>query len=433
MRTILSLLALFSLCGLRAQDYNASYGLESPGGEVNVHPTATSAATSQPGTDNRYLTRLNSWEQNGNIFSTAFTVPFAWINRQVFFRLEQASGEYDVRINGRKVAYNADGNAPAVINITKQVGEGRNLVEVIVTQPSPTALLESWREAPAPAIAGASIMSQPTMHIRDILVRTRMGEDGDASAEVAIVVKSDALNPRSSRIFYDLLSPAGRNAATGYKDITLDMRREDTVRFLARIPADSLWSAAQPTLYTLRVKTQHEGRDEEFVQIPLGFRAVTVEGKQMSINAQPVTLRVREVPGTIPQQEVEALRKEGYNTLKLLPGPVPEPLLDSCDRWGLYVIAQAPIDTRRSGESRKIGGNPSNDPRWKEAYLERTENNYHATKRHPSVIAFSLATRSTNGINLYESYLNLKRFGDERPLIYPDGGGEWNNDPLLTE
>ena len=390
MRTILATIALFSLCGLRAQDYNASYGLESPGGEVNVHPTATSAATSQPGTDNRYLTRLNSWEQNGNIFSTAFTVPFAWINRQVFFRLEQASGEYDVRINGRKVAYNADGNAPAVINITKQVGEGRNLVEVIVTQPSPTALLESWREAPAPAIAGASIMSQPTMHIRDILVRTRMGEDGDASAEVAIVVKSDALNPRSSRIFYDLLSPAGRNAATGYKDITLDMRREDTVRFLARIPADSLWSAAQPTLYTLRVKTQHEGRDEEFVQIPLGFRAVTVEGKQMSINAQPVTLRVREVPGTIPQQEVEALRKEGYNTLKLLPGPVPEPLLDSCDRWGLYVIRSTPAAAGSRGKSAEIRRTTPGGRR-------HTSSGRRTTTMRPSGIRRSSPSRSPHG------------------------------------
>ena len=77
---------------------------------------------------------------------------------------------------------------------------------------------------------------------------------------------------------------------------------------------------------------------------------------------------------------------------------------------GMYVIPQAPIDTRSSGESRRIGGNPSNDPAWQNAYVERTEDSYHTSKRHPSVIAFSLATKSANGINLYESYLNMKKF-----------------------
>lgn len=432
MRTILSILTIFSLCGIQAQEYTPSHGLEAPRGALSVHPTETSAATASDA-DNRYTTRLNNWERNGGEFVTEFTVPFAWINRQVFFCLDQASGDYEVRVNGRTAAYNADANAPATINITKLVEEGRNRIEVILVQPSPTAPLESWKETPEPAIGRACVMSQPTMHIRDVAVRTRLSEDGDATTEVAIIVKSDALNPRTSRICYDLLSPAGVNAATGYKEITLDMRREDTVRFVARIPKDSLWSPESPTLYTLKLKTQYEGRFEEYVQMPLGFRTATVEKQRLSINGAPRTLHVREVPATSSSAEIKAMHAEGYNTFKLLPGPVSEPLLDSCDRWGLFVIAQAPIDTRRSGESRRIGGNPSNDPQWESAYIERTANSYHTTKRHPSVIAFSLARESANGINLYESYLNLKQFEDSRPLIYPDGGGEWNNDPLQLE
>ena len=46
------------------------------------------------------------------------------------------------------------------------------------------------------------------------------------------------------------------------------------------------------------------------------------------------------------------------------------------------------------------------------------------------IIAFSLATHSANGINLYESYLNMKKSGDPRPFIYPDAAGEWNSDKL---
>ncbi len=351
----------------------------------------------------------------------------------MLLHIGQASGEYELRINDREAAYVADGNAPAEFNITKLIHEGRNTVEIRVVQPSPSALLESWKENPEPMLGGIWLLSQPTLRIRDVMTKTRIGENGDATAEVALVIKSEALNPRTSRIHYQLLTPTGENAAAGHKDITLEMRGEDTLRFLARIPANMLWSPELPTQYTLRLKTQHEGRYVEYMELRLGFREIGVKEGRLLLNGQPATLRVREVPGTISENDIAALREQGYNTLKLLPGPVNESFLDFCDGQGLCVIAQAPIDTSRSGDSRQKGGNPSNDPAWQQAYIERAENSYHTTKRHPSVIAFSLATRSANGINLYESYLNMKRFGDQRPFIYPDAGGEWNSDQVVFE
>lgn len=91
-------------------------------------------------------------------------------------------------------------------------------------------------------------MSQPTLRVRDILTKTwRSTEEGDnVMAEVGLVVKSEALNPRTSRVHYELLSPAGKTSATGYKDIKLNMRGEDTLRFLARIPDSLLWNPERP-------------------------------------------------------------------------------------------------------------------------------------------------------------------------------------------
>ena len=432
MRTILATIAFFSLCGLCAQEYVPTCGRELPRGELLAYPSAE-AAEAADGGDNRYFTRLEEWNLNGNSFSTNFTVPFAWANRQVLLHIGQASGEYELRINDREAAYVADGNAPAEFNITKLVREGRNTVEIRVVQPSPSALLESWKENPEPMLGGIWLLSQPTLRIRDVATKTRIGENGNATAEVALVIKSEALNPRTSRIHYQLLTPTGENAATGHKDITLAMRGEDTLRFLARIPANMLWSPELPTQYTLRLKTQHEGRYVEYAELRLGFRAVEVRDERLLLNGQPASLRIREVPATISENEIAALREQGYNTLKLLPGPVSESFLNSCDGQGLCVIVQAPIDTSRSGDSRQKEGNPSNDPAWLQAYLERTENSYHTTKRHPSVIAFSLATQSANGINLYESYLNMTRFGDSRPFIYPNADGEWNSDRVVFE
>ena len=433
MRTILSTLALFSLCGLCAQEYVPTYGRELPRGELLVYPSAEAAETADGG-NNRYFTRLTEWSlEENNRFTTNFTVPFAWANRQVLLHVGRSTGDYEVLVNDRPAAYVADGNSPAEFNITKLTHEGRNKVEIRVVQPSPTAPLESWKENPEPMLGGIWLLSQPTMRIRDVVTKTRVGENGFATAEVAIAVKSEALNPRTSRIHYQLIAPSGENAAAGFKDLTLEMRGEDTVRFLARIPANELWTPELPTQYILRLKTQHEGRYVEFAELRMGFREVAVSEGRLLLNGQPITLHVREVPGSLDENAIASLREAGYNTFRLLPGPVSEEFLEYCDEQGVCVIAQAPIDTSRSGDSRRKGGNPSNDPAWKEAYIERALNSYHTTKRHPSVVAFSLATRSSNGINLYESYLKMKQLGEQRPFIYPEAGGEWNSDRLLLE
>lgn len=434
MRSILSIIALFSCCTLAAQEYIPTYGRELPRGEVIAYPTAQEAAAASAG-DTRYFTRLADWTQKDNVFSTEFTVPFAWANRQVFFHLGWASTDYEVRVNGKTVAYDSDCITPAEFNLTRHAQEGRNTLEIVVSAPSQVARLESWKSDPAPAIGPAWVMSQPTLRVRDVLTKSwRSSEENDkVMAEIALVVKTESLNPRTSRIHYELLTPAGSNAAIGYKDVTLDMRREDTVRFLARIPDSMLWNPGRPTQYTLRVKTQHEGRYTEYIELPLGFRTVELHNGQLAVNGNPVALRTREVPPHFPAEEIAKLREQGFNTLRLLPGPVSPTLYAVCDTMGMYVIPQAPIDTRSSGESRRIGGNPSNDPAWQGAYVERAENSYHTSKRHPSVIAFSLATKSANGINLYESYLNMKKFGDTRPFIYPDVAGEWNSDGLKLE
>lgn len=431
MRRILSIIALFSCCTLAAQEYIPTYGRELPRGELLSYPTAQEAAKAD-GSDNKYFSRLAEWAQQGDSFTTDFTVPFAWANRQVLFHLGWASADYEIRVNGNAVAYNSDCNTPAEFNLTRYAKEGRNTLEIVLGNPSKVARLESWKNGSTPAIGPAWIMSQPTLRVRDIMTKAwRSTETSDTvMAEIGLVVKSEALNPRTSRIHYELLTPAGKTSATGYKDITLNMRGEDTLRFLARIPDSLLWSTERPTRFVLRARTQHEGRYLEYIEVPLGFRTIEVHNGQLAVNGTPIALRVREIPAQTSVDEVAALRKEGYNTLKLLPGPVSPTLYDTCDTMGIYVIAQAPIDTRSSGTSRRIGGNPSNDPEWLGAYIERTADSYHTAKRHPSVIAFSLATQSANGINLYESYLNMKKFNDPRPFIYPDAAGEWNSDKL---
>lgn len=429
MKRFLTLIALFSLTGAIAQPYRPTSGRDPLRGPLYAAPTAATAEVLQP-EENRYLSLLDGWEHDGTNHACDFTYPFAWANRQVFVHLGPAATEYEVLVNGRSVGYNADPNYGADFNVTKYAREGRNRLEVRYTTPSEMQLLESWKsDSRTSEPAGAYVFSQPTMHIRDVAVQGRI-VDNSLKGEVSIAVRTSGLNPKTSRIYYDLRTPDSTRLTSGHQDLTLGMRGEDTLRFLISVPDTLVWSLDRPVLCDLRLKTQYMGRYGEYIRLRIGFRSVELVGKTLLINGHTTQLRVREVPADATPATLQQIKNEGYNTIKLRAGITPDPLYTTCDTLGLYVIAQAPIDTRNSGNDIRRGGNPTNDPAWLTAYLERTADSYHATKRHPSVIAFSLADQSANGINLYESYLQMKRLGEFRPFIYLDAGGEWNSDLL---
>lgn len=440
MNNYLSVLVFFSLSLLltgrpsdvRAQEGALSSGCEQPRSEVFPSPTQLAASTRR-GEENTYVRRVGLWTRSGNRFTTTFTVPFSWTNRQVLLRFASAPGTFRVEVNGREAGRCTDGNTPVEMLVTGLVSEGRNDISVLLDTPSPTAPLEAWEHDEGQELGPVWLLSQPTLRIRDLGTRCwQVAQSGEYMAEVAVVMKSDALNSRTARLWYELLTPEGETAVAGYQDLTLDLRREDTVRFVAPVPRRWLWSAEVPHLYTLRLKTQHEGRYDDYQEYRIGLREITMEQGQMYVNGRPATLRVREVQPQLDPDDVAEIKSQGYNTLRLLPGTVAPALYERCDNVGMYVIAQAPIDTHTHGASRQVGGNPSNDPAWRDVYIERALRTYHTAKRHASVIAFSLARHAANGICLYESYTALKQLGDIRPVVYPEAEGEWNNDPLTV-
>ena len=430
MRTFFTLWLLFSCTTLLAQPHTPTENRELPRGGIMPYASAADAAA---GVDNhRYGTLIEEWSLDGTTFAANFTVPFAWNNRQVLVRIESASAPYEVRVNGRRTGYNADPNTPADFLLTKQVAEGRNHLEITLNADSATRTIEGWKKGnEKPHVGRVQVFSSPTMGIRDVLVTTRMSEEPQrANAEFGIVVKSYALNSRTVRIYYELLNPQGEQVAQGHNDLTLRMRGEDTVRVMAAIPDSLLWSTTKPQHHTLRLRTQQEGRFLEYHSLPVGLRAVEMREGRLYINGEAATLDLSGIAPDATPEQIALLRKAGANLLRVEAGAHLEALYNYCDTTGLLLIAQAPIDSHLQGDSRVKGGNPSNDPAWRDSYIERAANSYHTTKRHPSVIGFSIANDSSNGICLYEAYLHLKKQGDERVILYPAAGGEWNSDTL---
>ena len=365
------------------------------------------------------------------LYSTYFAMPFAWIDREVFLHIEGVSSSYIVEIHGEQIAYSQDGRTPAEFDITKYCKEGRNSFTIRVLGNS---VAEQIKHSEQPSSAPyVYVVAQPRVRVRDIVIDTR-DDHGSGLFAMGVVLKSHLLNTKDYRIHYELLDPAGKVVSYGHRDLKLDMQREDTVRFLDNISNVMAWSHEAPYLYTAVIKTQYEGRFGEYLVLPVGFRSLQFKDGKMSVNDVPVELHAVDFAmtgdiGTTAEQ-LRELRKQGYNALKIKGGPQLDALYELCDRLGFYVINQADVNTSRHSALRRVGGNPSNDPAWEGAYVDRAVGMYHASKNHPSVVAFSIAEQSSNGYCLYESYLTMKSLEQVRPVLYPAAAGEWNSDRL---
>lgn len=441
MKRFLSIIALvFAVGALSAQEYDSpeyvSLGRELPRSKTLPYPTAEEAqALGSGAVASKYLRPVTGWtrteEPDATVFTSKYVIPFVWLSRQAILYVDEASGAYEVIINGQKVGYAANAFTPAEFNITKASKEDVNTISIRILKDHWSHRMEDFVETREPRVGETYVISQPTIRVRDVVHNTDVDLKSEyANVEVGLIVKTESLNPKTARIHYELIAPDTTVVTQGYKDVTLGMRDEDTVKFMARIPYVLTWCADMPVRYRLNIKTQIEGRYAEYQSRMIGFRDIDInEEGDFMINGIKTELFYRDFdPLKVTEKDIIAARVLKYNALRFKMGAVPQNVYRMCDSLGMYVIAQIPINTSKSGLSRRIGGNPSNDPKWKAAYLDRAETAYRTTCGQASVIGYVMAEESSNGINLYETYLRLKALERKRPILYIEAAGEWNSD-----
>ncbi|MGD1894994.1 MAG: glycoside hydrolase family 2 TIM barrel-domain containing protein, partial [Cyclobacteriaceae bacterium] len=92
-----------------------------------------------------------------------------------------------------------------------------------------------------------------------------------------------------------------------------------------------------------------------------------------------------------------------------------------CDRYGLYVVDEANIESHGLGAAQQAPYKPENhiadDPTWETAHLDREERMYERDKNHPSIITWSLGNEAGDGSNFVKAYEWLKE-QDTRPVQF---------------
>lgn len=422
LRYSLSALAVL-LCAMPASA-NKPDGREPHRGILIPYPTAEQAKVRSMERQ-RFMQPVVLEATAEDMFSGEFTFPFSWLERQVMVRVEGVGCPYELLVNGKRAGGATNGHAATEFNITKLSREDKNRVDLRLADGNDVAAIECFDKTKKPTLY---VISQPRVRVRDIFYRTNIAKGGIVNVDFGVVMQNLTLGAKSSRLEYELYLNDTTRLSGGRLDVELGMYGVDTMRFGAPAPDSVLWSAESPERISLRLVNRIAGREAEVYDIPVALREMSYDEEGIIVNGERLASEWHLMSPLSNIQQVEQAYGEGVRQIRFSAGVPSEQVLEWCDAHGVYVALTAPINSSQAGASRRKGGNPSNDPKWCKEYAERVVQMIHTTKRHASVVAYYLADASANGIALYDAYLAAKAIAGYRPVIYDDGGGEWNTD-----
>ena len=371
---------------------------------------------------------------NAGMYRTEFTVPFAWIDKEIFLNIGAVKSGCYVYVNGEKVGYSEDSKSPSEFDITKYVKEGKNTLALEVYRWTTGTYMEAQDFYRLSGIErDVFITARPKVRVRDFIVSSTLSESfKDGVLDFAVLVKTHNLNEKSATVYFELLDDKGNILEKESKDITISLRQEDTIRFNALVPNVKAWSAEYPNLYTVLISLQQEGRYTEYIATKVGFRTVEVKGNQYLLNGQPILIKgvnIHEhhpykghvVDEAIMRKDFELMKRNNINAIRTSHYPQSRRFYELCDEYGFYVCSEANLESHGAQSV-------ANDERFLNAHKERALNMYERTRNYASVVFFSLGNESGRGTNFQEIYLLLKSMENMRPIQYEPARNEWYSD-----
>jgi beta-galactosidase len=183
------------------------------------------------------------------------------------------------------------------------------------------------------------------------------------------------------------------------------------------------WSAEVPRLYDCVV----EARGER-VTLRIGFRRVAIEDGLLQVNGHrvqfhgvnrhefsPVAGRV--VTEELMRRDIALMKAHNVNAVRTSHYPPHPRFLELCDEHGLYVIDECDLETHGFMVV-DWRGNPSGDPAWEHALVDRMRRTVERDKNHPCVVLWSLGNESGVGRNLGAMAAWARGRDPSRPLHY---------------
>ena len=339
-------------------------------------------------------------------------VPASWKGKDIIAHFGSVTSNMYLWVNGRYVGYSEDSKLEAEFDLTPYLKPGqKNLIAFQVFRWCDGTYLEDQDFFRYSGVGrDCYLYARNKKRIQDI----RVTPDLDAAYQNgSLAVNLDLKG--SGKVDLELVDAQGKQVATATanKSGLVTMNVENPKK----------WSAETPYLYTLRASMQGSN---EVIPVKVGFRKIELKGDQILVNGKAVLFKGADRHEMDPDggyvvspermlQDIQIMKQFNLNAVRTCHYPDDNLWYDLCDQYGIYVVAEANIESHGMGYGDKtLAKNPS----YKKAHLERNQHNVQRGFNHPSIIFWSLGNEAGDGPNFEQCYKWIKAEDPSRACQY---------------
>lgn len=360
-----------------------------------------------------------------------FEISKDWISRKTFIVFEGVDSAFNLYINGKFVGYSQGSHMSSEFDITGFVHRGKNILAVNVYKWCDGSYLEDqdkWRLSGI--FRDVYILSRSRQHVKDFFVKTILDNscaDAILSMNIDFVDNcSDCLDEQ--RLQIKLFN--GKETLFDKEFIFNKEQKESLLKIEESIINPKKWSAEEPNLYKLLlILNDTASNEKEVICINVGFRKIEVKNGQFFINNKSIKLKGVNrhefhpdsgfyLPVEYMINDIKLMKQYNINTVRTSHYPDDPIWYDLCDKYGIYLIDEADLETHGFKVIEGAYSQLSNNPAWEKAFIDRAQRMIERDKNHPSVIIWSLGNESGFGPNHVAMSEWIRKRDDTRPIHY---------------
>lgn len=352
-------------------------------------------------------------------YRRTFTVPAEWKGREIYVRFNSVGHGYYLWINGQQIGYSEDSYLPSEFNITNYLVEGENSIALQVYRFTNGSLLECqdyWR------LTGihreAFLWSAPKTQIRDYFFSTDLDNNyQNAVAKISCTIEGAEI---PEGVLDIQIQDNGNTIANKTVEVSTLSGKD------IEIPVTSprLWSAEEPNLYDLVLTLKdNKGNTIDVRGSKVGFKEVSIRkdgallinGKRMvfhGVNRHDFSYQNgRAINHEEILKDILTMKALNINAVRTSHYPNDPYFYDMCDKYGLYVLAEANVECHGAQQLSKA-------VQLRNAMIERSVNQIKWHRNHPCIFMWSMGNESGNGNNFQYVANEIKKNDTTRPIHY---------------
>ena len=250
-------------------------------------------------------------------------------------------------------------------------------------------------------------------------------KDGNFSLDVSM------LNPvKGQKVEVKVLSAAGKQLFCQSKNITSPT--DTLLHFAKQFQNVQPWNAENPYLYTLVItSTDKNGKVQESVAQPFGFRTIEMKNGQLLVNGVAITIKgvnrqehnaVHGRTLSIDEmvKDVKMMKQFNINAVRTSHYPNYSEWYKLCEKYGLYMVDEANIECHGilDTEFKQLADRED----WYPAFHDRMYRMIKRDRNQTAVIIWSMGNESGYGKHFEKLYDMSKAIDPTRPVQYEGGG-----------